>query len=224
MTPKSPKYRYAVLATDVAAFSLRNGTLQVLLIQMKKSPFTGRWALPGGLIKIKETPEHAARHHLAESTGLTSVYLEQLYTFGKVDRDPFGRVVSVAYLALLRNPLVPLKTASRYSDIRWFPVNALPRLAYDHMEIVQSAVERLRAKLTYTNIVCNLLPKEFTLTELQKSYEHILHRPLDKRNFRKKLQALKLIVATGKRQQGVANRPAILYRFAASVPTVVEIL
>lgn len=219
------KYEFAVIATDIAIFGIIDGKLQVLMIQMVKPPFSGKWALPGGLIKIRETADKAAKRILMENTGVQDVYLEQLYTFSGVNRDPFGRVVSVAYFALISNPnTLKLKAGTQYSGIGWKPVDRLPILAYDHKEIVALAVERLRSKLTYTNIIYSLLPKEFTLTELQSLYELILDRRLDKRNFRKKMLSLGLIKKTGHRQSGVANRPADLFTFISRLPKVVEIL
>ncbi len=217
-------YSFAVIATDVVIFTVREGELQVLLIQMKKAPYVGRWAIPGGLVKPKESVDAAARRHLAEKTGVSDVYLEQLYTFGRVDRDPYGRVVSVAYFALIPSDNVRLKTTARYGDVRWFPAKGLPKLAYDHREMLTVAVDRLRSKLEYSNIVYSLLPREFTLAELQRTYEIILGRGLDKRNFRKKLFSLNLVQKVNKRQSGVAYRPAELYRFVSRTVQVVSVL
>jgi len=185
----------------------------VLLIKMKKQPFTNSWAAPGGLIKVSESVDQAAERVLYEKTGVKNVYLEQLYTFGKANRDPFGRVVSVAYFALIPYKSVDLKTTEEYSDVDWFPVNNLPKMAYDHAEIIKCAVDRLKAKLGYTNIVYSLLPNEFSLGEMQKMYEIILSEKMDKRNFRKKVLALRLVKKTGKKRLGEANRPAELYSF-----------
>jgi 8-oxo-dGTP diphosphatase len=215
MTKISKKYRFAVIATDVAIFTVQDNELRVLLIKMKKAPFTGTWAVPGGLVRPSESVDEGAKRILKEKTGVVNVYLEQLYTFGKVNRDPFGRVVSVAYFALIPSGGVALRTTEEYADVDWFPVSKLPKLAYDHTEVVDCAVNRLKAKLGYTNIVYSLLPSEFTLGELQNIYEIILDRTLDKRNFRKKLFSLKLVAKTGKRQMGEANRPAELYAFVS---------
>ncbi|MFA5358821.1 MAG: NUDIX domain-containing protein [Patescibacteria group bacterium] len=218
------KYKFATIATDVVIFTIKDEKPQVLLIKMKKKPFADSWAVPGGLVHGDESVDRAARRHLFSKTGLKDVYLEQLYTFGSVDRDPFGRVVSVAYFALIPNADLKLKTTSEYAGVQWCPVDKLPKLAYDHKEVVSKAVERLQAKLGYTNIVFGLLPPEFTLSELQKTYEIILGKKLDKRNFRKKLFSLKLVQSTGGRKAGDANRPAELYRFASKHPQLIEIL
>lgn len=218
------KFKFAVIATDVAIFALEDGQLQTLLIKMKKHPFSDHWAAPGGLIKPYESVDRAAMRVLAEKTSLKDTYLEQLYTFGRVNRDPFGRVVSVAYIALLPNTDVKIKTTKDHPDIKWFPVNQLPKLAYDHADILDVAIKRLQGKLEYTNIIYSLLPKEFTLTDLQNAYEIILGKKLDKRNFRKKIFAVNLVQKTDKREEGAAHRPASLYRFTHRTPRLIEVL
>ena len=218
------KYKFAVIATDVVIFTIKDEALNVLLIKMKKEPFTDRWAVPGGLIKGSESVDEAAKRVLCEKAGVKNVFLEQLYTFGKTDRDPFGRVVSVAYYALIPSDGLNLKTTKEYADIGWYWVNDLPKMAYDHKEIINFAMMRLQSKLEYTNIVYSLLPEEFTLTDLQKTYEIILNKEFDKRNFRKKILALKLIKPTGEKQVGSANRPAALYNFITREPKNIEIL
>ncbi len=224
MANLSKKFKFTVLATDVVIFTIKNKKLQVLLIKMKKKPFTNQWACPGGLVKPTESVDASARKQLKTKTGLQNVYLEQLYTFGKVKRDPSGRVVSVAYFALIPNAKLKLKTTKEYADIKWFAVNKLPKLAYDHAQIIKTAIERLKAKLTYTNIVYGLMPKEFTLSELQNIYEIILNRKLDKRNFRKKILGLKLVKKLNKQKRGEAHRPADLYTFIKKTPQIIEIL
>jgi 8-oxo-dGTP diphosphatase len=218
------KYKFAVIASDVVIFTIKDGELQVLLIKMKKAPFTGCWAAPGGLVKPAESVDSAAKRILQEKTGVSNVYLEQLYTFGKVDRDPFGRVVSVAYFALIPYTGLMLRTTEEYEDVRWYPVNKLPKLAYDDDEIISCAIQRLKSKLGYTNIIYSLLPHEFTLSELQKIYEIILGKQFDKRNFRKKFLSLQLVKTTGTKRIGEANRPAELYTFTSRKMQRVDIL
>jgi 8-oxo-dGTP diphosphatase len=218
------KYKFAVMAVDVVIFTIREGKLMALLIQMKKNPFAGMWAAPGGLIRGNESLDNAAKRLLLEKAGVKNVYLEQLYAFGEPNRDPFGRVVSVAYFALIPSRGIILKTTKDYADVRWFPVKKLPKMAYDHKKIVGTAAKRLQAKLGYTNIVYSLLPKEFALGELQKTYEIILGKKMDKRNFRKKIFSLKLVRKTEKKRQGEANRPANLYKFIDRKMKIVEIL
>jgi 8-oxo-dGTP diphosphatase len=213
------KYRFTVNAVDIVIFTIRENELQVLLLKMQKPLFKKAWAAPGGLVRPQESLEKAAARILAEKTGLTGLYLEQLYTFGRVDRDPFGRVVSTAYFALL-----PVGQAVLTVGLAWFMAAKLPVLAYDHKEIIAAAVSRLRAKLAYTNIVYALMPKEFVLSDLQKTYEVILGRALDKRNFRKKILALKLLKTTARLTAGEAHRPAVLFRFIDQQPKAVQIL
>ena len=194
-------------------FGVDEDDLRVLLIQRDLPPFEGKWALPGGFVRIDEPLEDAARRELEEETGLGKVFLEQLYTFGAVDRDPRERVVSVAYYALvnLRDHQVHAATDAR--DAAWFGMNDLPRLAFDHADIVQTALVRLRGKLRYRPIGFELLPKKFTLTQLQHLYELVLERKLDKRNFRKRVLAMDLLVETDELERDVAHRAARLYRF-----------
>jgi 8-oxo-dGTP diphosphatase len=217
-------HTHAVIATDVVIFTILAGVLKVLLIAMKKHPYEKHWALPGGLVGGGEGLEDAAFRHLFDKTGVREVYLEQLATFGEPKRDPFGRVVSVAYMALLSASDLRLKTTNDYAGVAWFPVSKVPSLAYDHKVILHTAHERLKGKLAYTNIAYGLLPKEFTLSELQSTYEIILGHALDKRNFRKKLLALNLVASTKKHRREGAHRPAELYRFTRRIPTMVEVL
>lgn len=224
MRSTKKKYKYAVIATDVVILTIKNSQLQVLLIKMKKAPYAGIWAAPGGLIKSNESVDNAAHRILMEKTDVKDVYLEQLYTFGEVNRDPFGRVVSVAYFALIPSEKIILKTTKEYGDVGWFPINRLPKLAYDHAKIINVAQLRLKAKLGYSNIVYGLLPKQFSLSELQKIYEIILERKFDKRNFRKKVFSLNLVKTTGEQRQGEANRPASMYSFINKRYQIMEIL
>ncbi len=199
-----------LVTVDCVVFGL-DDHLKVLLIERRNEPYAGSWALPGGFIRPKESLEDAARRELAEETGVRDVFLEQLYTFGAPERDPRARVVSVAYYALAK--LRELRADTDASDARWFEVRALPPLAFDHEEIVRVAQERLRGKVRYQPIGFELLPTKFTLSELQKLYETVLERPLDKRNFRKKILSMGLLDELDERQKAVAHRAARLYRF-----------
>jgi len=224
MSSRHPSTQDIKVAADAAIFTVRDGRLEVLLIRMKKKPFTGAWALPGGLLGDRETSEAAARRILSTQTGVTEAHLEQLATFDAVDRDPLGRVVSVAWMALVPSEGVTLRTTEKYADVAWHPVSKLPALAYDHREVAMTAIARLRARLGYTNIVWSLLPETFTLAELQDVYEAILGETQDKRNFRKRILAAKLLKATGKEERSGAHRPAALYRFAKKGLHYVDIL
>ena len=185
-----PTAQQVKVAVDNCIFTVLEDRLHLLLIQMTKAPYTEMWALPGGLIQDDESLDAAAVRILYEETGVAEVYLEQLYTFGRPDRDPAGRVVSIAYFALIHAAGIALRTQPKYADVRWWPWATLPPLAYDHDAVAAYARQRLEWKLAYTNVVWSLLPRRFALTELQKVYEAVLGRKLDKRNFRKKILAL----------------------------------
>jgi 8-oxo-dGTP diphosphatase len=213
------------VAVDVAVFTVLEGVLQVLLVRVRRGAFAGRWALPGGRVAFDETLEAAARRHLAAQSGVRGIYLEQLYTFGSPQRDPHGRVVSVAYFALIPHGgrLGGYGVGGLGADAAWWRVARLPPMAYDHRVVLRTAIARLRTKLRYTNLVYGLLPARFSLGELQAMYEAILGRPLDRRNFRKKILSLGLL----RRAQGVRrgpHRPATLYAFRQRRPMMIEIL
>ncbi len=208
-------YPRAVVTVDCAVFGLGAGGLQVLLVQRGLEPFAGSWALPGGFVRINESVDAAARRELSEETGLSNIFLEQLYTFGEPGRDPRGRVVSVAYYALVRLQDHAARAATDARDARWCAVRSAPKLAFDHAEILGKALERLQGKVRYVPIGFELLPPKFTLSELQKLYEAILERPFDKRNFRKKILDMELLEELEEVQQGVPHRAARLYRFDA---------
>ncbi|NJN22013.1 MAG: NUDIX hydrolase [Leptolyngbya sp. RL_3_1] len=202
------------LTVDCVVFGLDEADqLKVLLIQRKLEPFAGAWALPGGFVHLDESLDVAARRELQEETGVETHFLEQLYTFGTVDRDPRGRVVTVAYYALvnLRDHTVQAATDAR--DARWFAVSHLPPLAFDHGAIAQYGLQRLRAKIRYEPIGFELLPPKFTLSQLQRLYEVILGAEIDKRNFRKRILKMDLLQPLDEKQTGVAHRAAQLYRF-----------
>lgn len=216
------KHRYPAVAVDMVIFTVGEDDLLVLLIQRRGEPFAGHWAIPGGFVDPGESLDDAAARELREETGVGEVFLEQLYTFGEPGRDPRGRVISVAYYALLRQAPA-ISAADDAADARWFPLRALPPLAFDHAAILDYALARVRNKVEYTNIVYSLLPDTFTLTELQRVYEIILGRTLDKRNFRKKINSLDLVEPTGEERRDGAHRPAKLYRFRSREPRIVEI-
>lgn len=224
MTNTYGRFKYAILATDVVVFTIIDEALHVLLIKTNKAELKGKWALPGGLISGDEDLEESARKHLAVKTGIKDMYIEQLQTFGDPRRDPFGRVVSVAYVGLVPSDKFTLSTTGEYEGIEWHKISDLPKLAYDHEEIIAVGLDRLRSKLTYTNIVQGLLPKQFTLTQMQGVYELILNKKIDKRNFRKKILSLDLVKETKNVQSGGAHRPAQLYTFKSLKPIIVEML
>ena len=208
-------YEYArpALAVDCVVFGLDENDLKVLLIQRKLQPFQHTWALPGGFVRVDETLDTAARRELEEEAGVSDVFLEQLYSFGVLDRDPRERVVSVAYYALAKLSDHRIRAATDAMGVGWFGLDDLPKLAFDHSEIVVRAHERLRGKVRYAPIGFELLPPRFSLTQLQRLYEIVLGTDLDKRNFRKKILAMDLLVETDEVEQGVRHRAARLYRF-----------
>ncbi len=209
-------YEHPYVAVDLVIFSIIDDELKALLIRRGISPFAGYWSLPGGFVRMNESLEEAAKRELKEETGVdpNEVYLEQLYTWGDVDRDPRTRVISVSYFALVDSTkITPFVTGlEKISDVQWRAVNTLPKLAFDHERIVRYALKRLRYKLEYTAVGLELLPEKFTLSELQKLYEIILNEQIDKRNFRKKIMTMDIIEATGEQKTG-PHRPAMLYRF-----------
>ncbi len=214
MTEYTSPYVAPTLVVDTVIFQLMHDVLSVLLVQRSNEPFLHMWALPGGYDAAGETTTDAMARILSIKGGLKTkqlAYVEQLYTFDTVARDPRGHAVSVTYMGIGAG-LEPKPSASTQNPT-FFPVNDLPKLAYDHAEIITYALERLRAKLTYTNAAFGLLPKVFTLTELQSAYEAVFGRTFDKRNFRKKYLSLELIEATNDMRQQGAHRPARLYRF-----------
>lgn len=211
--PYTYEHPHPAVTVDCVVFGYDTTDLKVLLIKRGINPFKGRWALPGGFVRLEEDLEEAARRELREETALKDLFLEQLYTFGHPRRDPRERVISVAYYALVTLTDHNLHASSDASHVAWFPVADLPPLAFDHDSIVETALQRLKGKVRYEPIGFELLPARFTLSELQRLYETILEQALDKRNFRKKILAMGLLADTGEIQQDVAHRAARLYRF-----------
>ncbi len=211
-TYDASRYERPSVTVDVVIFTLRQEQLQVLLIKRKHWPFEGMWALPGGFVHMDESLEEAARRELEEETGVRDVYLEQLYTFGEPDRDPRTRVITVAYFALVSSDQLKLRAATDAAKVDWFAATDPPRLAFDHADILSYAVTRLRYKLEYSAVGFQLLPDEFTLTDLQSAYETILDEKLDKRNFRRRILQADILEETGFYRVG-EHRPAKLYRF-----------
>jgi 8-oxo-dGTP diphosphatase len=207
------EYPRAAMTVDCVVFGLDETDLKVLLIQRKLAPFQHAWALPGGFVRVDETLDEAALRELAEEANVTDIYLEQLYTFGALDRDPRERIVTVAYYALAKLSDHRIRAATDAMGVGWFSLDDLPKLAFDHIDIVTRAHERLRGKVRYAPVGFELLPPRFSLTQLQRLYEIILGKELDKRNFRKKILAMDLLVETDEVESGVRHRAARLYRF-----------
>lgn len=205
------------VTVDVVILTMRKRRLEALLVKRKHWPFEGLWAIPGGFVNPDESLEAAARRELEEETSVSDVYLEQLYTFGDPGRDPRTRVITVVYYALIRAETLNVKAGDDAADASWFPVYDLPELAFDHQRILTYTMQRLRGKLEYTTIGFQLLAPEFTLSELQEVYEAILDRPLDKRNFRKKVLSTGILDLSSHTRKTGQHRPAALYRFRPGV-------
>jgi len=207
-------YPRPALTVDCIVFGLdAELELKIMLIKRDISPFQGEWAIPGGFVRMDETLEQAALRELQEETGIHDVFLEQLYTFGDLERDPRDRTITVSYYALINLVEQEIQAATDASEANWFRISEIPKLAFDHDRILQTAIARLRGKIRYEPIGFELLPQKFTLTQLQKLYETVLDRQLDKRNFRKKILGMDLLIDTGKVEHNVAHRAAKLYEF-----------
>lgn len=219
--------RFAILAADTVVFTLKDYELYVRLTKIERPPFfINAKGLPGGLVDPKETAEQAAKRHIEAKAGISAgeLYTEQLYTFSTIDRDPRGRVVAVAHLALVPWEKLSLIEQKDTYEAWWIPVKKKQILAYDHNEILAMALGRLRSRVVYTTLLSRLMPKEFTLTELESAYAGILNTKLDKRNFRKKILKLGILTPVEEKQARGKFRPAQLYRFASSKVEEIEIL
>jgi 8-oxo-dGTP diphosphatase len=212
MNTNYSEFEQPEVTVDLVIFTVNEEKLKVLLVKRATDPFAGVWSIPGGFLKTGESLEGAANRVMQEKTGVKEIYLEQLYTFGKPDRDPRMRVITVSYFALIPWTSLIQPESNKVTGLAWFTVDELPELAFDHREILDYAVNRLRTKASYSNIVYGLLPAHFRLSDLQKIYEIIIARELDKRNFRKRMLATGLLQETGRKDIG-AHRPAMLFQF-----------
>ncbi len=215
-TYRAEDYPRPSVTVDVVILTVIDADLRVLLVKRGRWPFAGHWAIPGGFINMDESLEAAAQRELKEETNLSGIYLEQLYTFGNPGRDPRTRVITVVYYALIDSALIassPVRAADDAAEAAWYSLYDLPSLAFDHDQILDYTLQRLRGKLEYTTIGFQLLSDEFTLSELQAVYEVIQHRRLDKRNFRRKILSTNILQDTGRTKMEGSHRPARLYRF-----------
>lgn len=208
-------YPQPSVTVDIVVFCVVDNKLKILLVKRGVEPFKGKWAIPGGFVKLDESLEGAAKRELREETGLEEEYLEQLYTFGDVERDPRGRVISVAYFALVSGKDV--MGGSDASEAKWFDVNDLPELFFDHKDILDYSLKRLRWKFEYTSIAFSLLGDRFTMTGLQNLYEVVFDKKFDKRNFRKKILSLNILKEEGL-DISVPYRPPMMYSLKKDVP------
>ncbi|MES2132147.1 MAG: NUDIX domain-containing protein [Bacteroidota bacterium] len=206
-------YERPALATDCVIFGFDGGELKLLLIERENEPFKNKWALPGGFVYMQETTEECAKRILSEKTGIKYMFIEQLYTFSDIDRDPRERIVSVAYFALVNKHQYELVAGRDTIKAEWFELSKLPKLAFDHSKILKIAIQRLKGKVSYQPIGFELLDEKFTLTQLQSVYESILEMPIDKRNFRKKILGMKLLKPLDEKEQNVARKAAQFFSF-----------
>ena len=206
-------YERPALASDCVILGFDGGELKLLLTEREKAPFKNKWALPGGFVFMDETTESCARRILLEKAGIKNVYIEQLYTFSEIDRDPRERIVTVAYYALVNKHQYELIAGRDTLKAEWFEISKLPKLAFDHNKIVTMAIQRLKGKVTYQPVGFELLDEKFTLGQLQTLYEAILETPIDKRNFRKKILGMKLLTELNEKQTNVAHKAARYYSF-----------
>lgn len=207
-----------LLENRINIFTVEKGALKILLQRKTKDPYKGYWELPGSLLEKEETLEENIDKLLIETIGTKDIYKEQNYTFSSIDRYPNERVIATSYVGLTDKRLVKInKETEDIEDIEWFDIKELPKIAYDHKEILDKAREELKTKLTNTTILKNLFPSDFTLPELQNTFESIMNIKLDRRNFRKKFITLGLIEETGYNNIGGSGRPAKLYRFKENI-------
>lgn len=225
MKLNDPRYQNQGIHVDVVVFTVSERRIKTLLVKRAKGQFIGEWIVPGGGVYNTESIDNAAKRELLEKTGLSNVYFKQFYTFGDPKRDPRKRMISVAYLALIDEKKVAvLQKTPKTLDATWCDIKKLPKLAFDHKDIINFAVNELRHLLSESNIARSLLPNEFTLPELQEIYEIIMGEKYDRRNFRRKLLSLNVIKSTGNTVSGTAYRPAKLYKFVNSKIREVDII
>lgn len=201
------------LSIDCVIFGFDEGELKILLIKRAGEPRKGEWALPGGFVGKEENLNDSAKRILEELTGLKNIFMEQCYVFGDVNRYPLRRVVSIAYYALIKIDTYNLRAAANAEEVKWFPLSKVPDLVFDHNEILNKGFECLQRNVKHHPVGFELLPEKFTLTQLQTLYEAAFGRDLDKRNFRKKILSMDLIIKLDEFQTGVPHRAARLFKF-----------
>ena len=200
--------------TLISIFTIDKGELKVLLLRKKTEPYKGYWVLPGNYLRNDETLEGNITDAVLDKTGILNVYLEQCYTFSNLDRDPDARVIATSFIGLVDSKSVEIKREERPEyETAWFSIDELPKLGYDHENIISRNIDYLKKKIVNSNVLKSLFPSDFTLPELQHVYEQILGKTLDRRNFRKKFIGLDLIEDTLEKNTGFNGRPAKLYRF-----------
>ena len=213
-----------LISIDNVIFTIINDKLQVLLVSRPMDPFKWSRTLPWGFVGDKETLEKTAYKKLEEKTSVKNIYLEQLYTFSDIKRDPRWRIISTAYMSLVSRENLTLKNSKNWRESKFFPVSSLPKLGFDHKQIIEYAVKRLKWKLEYTNIAQYILPEKFTFTQLQNVYEIVLNQKFDVRNFRKKINSLWIIEETWEKEIWNQYRPARLFKFTNKNMEIVNII
>lgn len=206
-------YPRPAVTTDCVIFGFDGGDLKVLLVERATEPFLGKWALPGGFVNMEETTDECAKRVLQKETNLSDIYMEQLYSFSEVNRDPRFRVISIGYFALIKLSDYNAQAGTNETSVKWFILDDVPELAFDHSFVLQKALCRLKGKIKYQPVGFELLPEKFTLPDMRHLYEVILQIPLDDRNFRKKILGYNLLIDTGEQQRGAKNRAPKLYSF-----------
>jgi len=217
------KFKKPSVTTDIIIFTIQDDNLKILLVKRDIRPFKNQWALPGGFVRINESLEQTAKRELEEETGVKDVYLEQLYTFGNPKRDPRGRIISIAYIALINSENIKLKATTDVSDAQWFSIEKIPELAFDHNKILDYSLRRLKWKFEYTPVAFSLLPGKFTISQIQKIYEIVFNKKFDKRNFAKKILYLNILKEEGI-NKNVSHRPPMLYSLKIDIGKIIEII
>jgi 8-oxo-dGTP diphosphatase len=217
------KFPKPSVTVDIVIFTIDDDELKVLLVKRNLEPFKGKWALPGGFVRINESLEDATKRELKEETGVKDVYLEQLYSFGEPKRDPRGRVITIAYMALINSENIKLKASTDVSDAKWFSLFNMPQLAFDHKKILDYSIQRLKWKFEYTSVAFSLLPKKFTLGQIQKIYGIVFNKKFDKRNFNKKIISLD-ILKEEEINKNVFYRPPMLYSLKKGISKIIKII
>lgn len=207
------EYKNPSLAVDLVIFGYHDNTLSVLLLNRKEEPFKDCWTLPGGFLQMEETFLGTCSRILRTKTGMDDVFLEQLYSFDGLGRDPRGRVIAVGYYALINPARFNIIAGSMANDVKWFEVHKMPKLGFDHQDIFQLALQRLKSKILYDPVGFELLDELFTITELHELYECILETTIDRRNFRRKILDAEYVINTGTKREGLQNRHPELYKF-----------
>jgi 8-oxo-dGTP diphosphatase len=206
------------LAIDLVVFGYQQRTLSILLLNRNEAPFKNTWTLPGAFLQIDERFKDTCSRVLKTKLGMDDVYLEQLYAFDELERDPRGRVIAVVHYALINPKNFAFAAGNMANDVKWFDIRQMPELGFDHKIIFKQALQRLRTNIIYSPVGFELLDDLFTMPELHELYECILDRTMDRRNFRRKILDAQYIINTGKKRAGAQNRHPDIYKFNKKLP------